>query len=63
MNKTHDFKVGQRVQSAPWTDRFMRGARWGDVVAVTKLNVVVKFDKLAKPVMCGPIHIRDEFGF
>lgn len=31
MNTVRDFKVGQRVQLHPATDRWMRGDRWGVV--------------------------------
>jgi hypothetical protein len=31
MNTINDFKVGQRVQLHPATDRWMRGDRWGVV--------------------------------
>lgn len=36
MLKLSDFAVGQRVQLAPHTDHWMRGDRYGAVVAVGK---------------------------
>ena len=63
MNTVNDFKVGQRVQSAPHTDRFMRGVRWGNVTKIGKKLITVKFDKFSSPVQTNPVNLRDEFGF
>jgi hypothetical protein len=40
-----DFTVGQRVQLAPHTDLWMRGARYGVVTKTTRQRVHVKLDR------------------
>jgi hypothetical protein len=58
-NTPKDFTVGQRVRSAAHTDRFMRGIRFGDVIAIGRFNVTVKFDVLTKPTVVDPDSIID----
>jgi len=45
-----EFKVGQRVQSHPATDRWMRGQRFGTVEWVSKRTVWVRFDRGSRKV-------------
>jgi hypothetical protein len=40
-----DFRTGQRVQMHPGTDRWMRGDRYGEVVAVGRRLVTIKLDR------------------
>jgi hypothetical protein len=40
-----DFTVGQRVELAPHTDLWMRGARFGVVVKTTRTRVHVNLDR------------------
>lgn len=42
-----DFTPGQRVQLAPHTDWWMRGARYGTVTRVTRTRVHVRLDHAA----------------
>lgn len=55
MNTTRDFKIGQRVQLHPATDLWMRGSRWGTVVAIGKKLIRVRLDTPSIVV-----HIRPE---
>lgn len=53
------FKVGDRVEIAPCTDTWMRGARFGDVVEVKTHNgriaiLCVRMDKLRKVLKLSP---------
>lgn len=43
--RVKDFKLGQRVQSHPATDRWMRGQRFGTVVDLGRTVVGVRFDR------------------
>ena len=45
-----DFKIGQRVQMHPATDRWMRGQRFGTVIDIGRQVVAVRFDRGPKPV-------------
>ena len=45
-----EFKVGQRVQTHPATDRWMRGQRFGTVEAIGKRTIWVRFDRGTKKV-------------
>lgn len=45
---TGKFRVGERVQLHPGTDRWMMGDRYGEVVKVTSQYVHVKLDKSGK---------------
>lgn len=45
-----DFKVGQRVQSHPASDRWMRGQRFGTVEMIGKRTVWVRFDRGSRKV-------------
>ena len=49
-----DFRVGQRVQIHPGTDRWMRGDRFGEVVAIGRKWVKVKFDRSGDLVQVAP---------
>lgn len=40
-----DFKPGQRVQLAVWTDTWMRGDRYGEVLRIGSKYVWVKLDR------------------
>lgn len=44
MNTVNDFKIGQRVQLHPATDLWMRGSRWGTVVAIGRKFVRIRLD-------------------
>ena len=55
----NDFTVGQRVQTHPATDWWMRGARFGTVVLVGRVTVHVKLDnKAGAPVRFLPRNVR-----
>lgn len=45
-----DLKIGQRVQTHPATDRWMRGQRFGTVIDIGRQVVGVRFDRGPKPV-------------
>lgn len=54
----NDFEPGQRVQLAPWTDLWMRGAQYGDVIKVVKTRKIAKvhvqLDKVKHFVSLSP---------
>jgi hypothetical protein len=52
--KASDFRVGQRVQLHPGTDRWMRGDRYGDVARVGRKHVHVKMDRSGQTVRVHP---------
>lgn len=54
---TNDFKVGQRVQTHPATDAWMRGCRFGTVAALGSKYVYVKLD-VALPGCRNPFGFR-----
>lgn len=52
-----DFKPGDRVESHPATDLWMRGLRYGDVVRIGRSKVCVKFDRSKTPVLVPPVNL------
>jgi hypothetical protein len=48
-----DFRVGERVQLHPATDRWMRGQRYGTVAHIGRNIVYVNIDKGGEEI---PIH-------
>lgn len=46
-----DFRIGQRVELHPATDWWMRGARFGKVIAVGRKLVHVKLDLTPRTVI------------
>jgi hypothetical protein len=44
-HKPNDFRVGDRIEMHPATTLWMRGDRYGSVVAVGSTRVVVHLDK------------------
>ena len=49
-----DFSVGQRVQTHPATDAWMRGLRYGTVTITTKSYVYVRLDHTRRVVRFKP---------
>lgn len=52
-----NYRIGQRVAIAAWTDLFMRGERYGEVVKVGRKYVHVKGDRSGRTfrfVNCDP---------
>ena len=45
-NRADDFTVGDRVELHPGTDLAARGARYGEVVRISRGVVAVRVDKL-----------------
>jgi hypothetical protein len=58
---TAEFVVGNRVQLAPHTDRWMRGDRFGTIVKVTHKLVHVKMDKSEHLAKLHPSRISEQF--
>lgn len=52
-----DFHVGQRVQSHPATDRFMRGVLYGTVTKIGNTSVHVDFDRADRVFRVNPANI------
>jgi hypothetical protein len=52
-----DFRAGDSVELHPATDLWMRGVRFGEVVSVGRKLVLVKLDRLARPVKVAPRNI------
>lgn len=53
------FKPGDRVELHPGCDLWMRGAKFGDVLAVFRSgNVSVKVDNVTGPKTFGPGRLR-----
>lgn len=51
------FQIGARVRVLPHHDLFMRGAVYGDVVAIGRTKLTVKLDKVKRPVRLYPVHV------
>jgi len=45
---TRGYKIGDRIESAPHTDCWMMGDRYGDVVKIGRTYVHVKMDRSGK---------------
>jgi hypothetical protein len=62
-NSINDFVDGQRVQMHPATDLFMRGARYGNIVATRMRGprpyFMVKLDALPRPIKVYPTDLLD----
>jgi hypothetical protein len=43
--ETLGWRIGQRVELAPWTDAWMRGDRYGDIVKVGRKYYSVRMDR------------------
>ena len=54
-----DFKVGDRVQLSPTTDRWMMGDRYGEVVRVGRVLLQVHLDKSGKTIDIIPDRIQE----
>jgi hypothetical protein len=54
---TGDFVIGDRVELHPCTDLWMRGARYGCVVAIGRTLITVQLDRLARPVRVAPANV------
>jgi hypothetical protein len=54
-----DFKVGQRVQLHPFTNLWMRGARYGEVVKIGTRVLQVKLDANGRTVSLAPVYIGE----
>jgi|GEM_PF-4058761 len=57
MFELRNFQVGNRVELHPATDLWMRGARFGAVAAIGRKHLMVKLDKLPRPVRVAPANI------
>lgn len=57
VHELDDFKKGDRVESHPATDLWMRGLRYGDVVKVGRSKVYVRFDRRKTPVAMLPLNL------
>jgi hypothetical protein len=54
-NTASDFQVGQRVQLHPATDLWMRGARYGTVVFISRSGLLtVSVDALNRNIRIHP---------
>lgn len=61
---TDDYRIGQRVQAHPATDTWMRGDRYGTVVAIGRKYVHVEMDVSRRVKYFAPDHLMpvDTFG-
>lgn len=48
-----------RIQMHPGTDLWMRGARFGEILKIGRKNLLVKLDKLNRPVIVSPRNIGE----
>lgn len=53
-----DFKPGDRVQLHPATDNWMRGDKYGDVVKLGRIFVMVKMDRSGRTLRCLPQDVK-----
>jgi len=51
------FRIGQRIELHPATDWWMRGAKYGNVIAIGRKLIRVKLDKHPRPVKVAPRNI------
>lgn len=50
--------VGSRVQSHPVTDYWMMGARYGEIIKLTKVFAEVKFDNIGRITRVHRVGLR-----
>ena len=53
------FKVADRVQLHPATDRWMMGDRYGTVIKLGRKHLHVKLDRSGKTIRIAPANIYD----
>ena len=51
------FKVGDRVELHPATDRWMRGDRFGEVVKIGRMYVHIKMDRSGQTIKAAPENV------
>jgi len=51
------FKVGDRVELAPFMDRWMRGDRFGAITRIGRKKLGVKLDRSGQTITVSPIGI------
>jgi hypothetical protein len=59
-NKPSDFKVGERVQTHPATDAWMRGDRYGTVSSIGHRYVFVRMDRSGRELRFHPRNLIHE---
>ena len=59
-SKTAGFVVGQRISLFSWTDRWMRGDRFGEIVKVTRTRIHVRMDRSGQVARFHPSHINEQ---
>lgn len=51
------FRPGDRVEIAPWTDRWMQGDRCADVVAIGRKYLTISMDRSGQTIKATPTGI------
>ncbi len=58
MSITHGFRTGDRVQIHPSTDHWMRGDRFGEIVAIGRLYITVALDRSGRTWAFSPADLE-----